>query len=155
MACRIQHLSCFFGQVSQVTAVKADAVQFWLNAFGFQLIKNLNGMRYTGFQCVICVNKKETIIRIQIGIIPESFQFGFKAHDPAMRVGSFDRNIKHLTGQYIGSSDTASDHCGTGTVGSGIRSLCTSESEFHNAAAGSINHTGCFGTYQTLMINNI
>ena len=40
-----------------------------------------------------------------------------------MGVGTFYRNIKHLSGKDIGSADASADHSGTGAVSACIRSL--------------------------------
>src|SRR5699024_8206832 len=79
-----------------------------------------------------------------------------KTHDPAMGMGSLHRNIKHLTGKYVGSSDTAADHGRSGAVDTGVRSLCPAKTKFHNPIAFCrIYHTGGFGGDKALMVQQI
>ena len=70
-------------------------------------------------------------------------------------MGSFYRNIKHLSAEYIGSTDTACDHGSSCAVSTGISSLGTAETEFHNAIAlCSVDNTLCFSCDQTLVVDN-
>ena len=67
-----------------------------------------------------------------------------------------NRHIKHLTGENVGSSDTARDHRRTCTVDSRIRPLGTAKPEFHDTAvSGSKYNTGGFRCNQGLMVNDV
>ena len=63
--------------------------------------------------------------------------------------------IEKLTGKNVGSTLTAGNHSSTCTVYTGIRSLCTTQTKFHNAITFcSLNDAGCFSSNQTLMIKD-
>ena len=81
-----------------------------------QLTEDPDGVGDTGFQRVVCVYKKSAGVGIQARVFLECSVLVFKAHDPAVGMGTQDRNIEHFTGQYVGCSHTAPDHCGSGTV---------------------------------------
>ena len=69
---------------------------------------------------------------------------------------SLDRNVKKLSGKHIGSADAAADHGSAGTVNTGIWTLCTAKSEFHDTvSAGRMNDTCRLCGDQALMIDNI
>ena len=71
-------------------------------------------------------------------------------------MGSFDRDMEHLTGQDIGCADAPGDHGSAGAVDPGIRSLGTAKAEFHHAVSlGSMDDAGRLGGDQALMVDNI
>ena len=73
-----------------------------------------------------------------------------------MGMGAKYRYVKHLSCKNAGSTDTASDHSSTGTKDTGIRSLGTAKTKFHNAVTlGCIAYTGCLCCNQTLVIDDV
>ena len=71
-------------------------------------------------------------------------------------MGSHDRDIKHLAGKHIRCADTSADHSGSGSIKSGIRSLSTAETKFHDTVSlCRMDNTGCFCRDQALMIDDI
>ena len=67
-----------------------------------------------------------------------------------------NRNVKHLSCEYTGSSDTSSNNCSTCAENTGIGTLGAAEAKFHNAVTlCSITYTGCFGSDETLMVHDI
>ena len=69
---------------------------------------------------------------------------------------SENRNVKHLAGQYVGSTGTSADHCRSGTEDSGVRTLGTAKTEFHDGIAlGCVAYTCCLGGNKTLMVHNV
>ena len=112
-ACLVQHLTCLFGKISQVSAVQTDAVFFKGPAGFLKLPEHADGVGYTGFQRVIGVYQKRAVVRVQIGISFKCSILIRKAHDPAVSMGSHDRNVKELPGQDIGRTDTAADDSGS------------------------------------------
>ena len=71
-------------------------------------------------------------------------------------MSTFDGNIEHLTGQYIGSTAASADDGSTCTVNAGVRSLCTAKSKLHDAIAlGCIAYAGCFCSDQRLMVYDV
>ena len=132
----IQHLTCFFRQVSQVTAVQTDAVAGQLHTCVTHFLKYADCVRHTGFQSVIRINEQSAVIRIEISVSLKCSIFIREAHDPAVCVGSEYRYIKKLTCKYIGSTYTSADHSCSCTVKTCIRSLGTAQPKFHNSIAG-------------------
>ena len=73
-----------------------------------------------------------------------------------MCMGTFDRNVENLSGKYIGSTTAAADDSSAGTVNTGIRSLCTTQTKFHDTVIlRCVADAGCFGSNQTLMVHDI
>ena len=73
-----------------------------------------------------------------------------------MGMGSLHRNIKHLTGKYVGSSDTAADHGCSGSVDTGVRSLGPAKTKFHDPIAFCrVYDAGGFGGDKALMIQQV
>ena len=73
-----------------------------------------------------------------------------------MGVGALYRHVKKLPAQDIGGTDTAADDCRPGPVSAGVRSLGTTQTEFHDAVAVcGIADPGGFGGDQTLVIDDI
>ena len=71
-------------------------------------------------------------------------------------MGSFDGDIKKLTAEYIGGSDTTADYCCTCTVNTRIRTLGTAKAKLHNTVTfGSITYSCCFGGNQTLVVDDV
>lgn len=145
-----------FRQVSQVTTVDTDAVAFHRQARFSHLFENADGVRNAGFENIVRIYKKNACFRIQFRIRFKCGVFIRETHDPAVCVGSLDRNIKHLSCQDIGGSDAAADHGSTRAVNAGIRSLRTAKPKFHDAVAlCSIDYAGCFRGDQTLVVNHV
>ena len=91
-----------------------------------------------------------------MGIRLESCIFIGKTHDPAVSMGSAYRHVKHLAGQYVGCTDTAADHGRAGAVNTGVRSLGSSEAEFHDSVpAGGVYNSGSLRGDQRLVVNHI
>jgi len=73
-----------------------------------------------------------------------------------MSMCSENRNVKHLAGQYVGSTGTSADHCSSGTEDSGVRTLGTAKTEFHDGIALScVAYTCCLSGNKTLMVHNV
>ena len=110
----------------------------------------------TGFQDIISIYQQCAGIWIHFGVCFESCVFIWEAHDPAVGMCSQNRYVKHLSGQYVGSSGASTDDSCTCTIDTGIRTLCTTQAEFHDSVpTGCIADSGCFGSNQTLMIDDI
>ena len=112
-------------------------------------------IRDPGFQCVVCVNEQSARIRIKSCIFFEGSVLVFKAHDPAVRMGSQNRHVEHFTGQYIGCTYTASYDGSPRSIQPGIRTLGTAQSEFHDTVTlCSMYYAGSLRGDQTLMIDD-
>ena len=73
-----------------------------------------------------------------------------------MCMGSKHWHVKHLTSKHTGCSDTTTDHSCTGSKNTGIRSLGTAKTEFHDTSiVCRINDAGGLGGYEGLMVDNI
>ena len=73
-----------------------------------------------------------------------------------MSMCSENRNVKHLAGQYVGSTGTSADHCSSGTEDPGVRTLGTAKTEFHDGIAlGCVAYTCCLSGNKTLMVHNV
>ena len=73
-----------------------------------------------------------------------------------MGVCAFDRNVKKLSCENIARADTAADHGSPCAEGSGIRTLCAAQTEFHNAVStGCEADPGSLCRDQALMIDDI
>ena len=71
-------------------------------------------------------------------------------------MGSLDRHMEQLSGQYIGGSDTAADDSGSGSQRSRIRTLRAAQTEFHDSVAlCGVDNTGRTGGNQGLVIDQI
>ena len=69
---------------------------------------------------------------------------------------SADRNVKKLSCQYVGSTDTATDHGSSCTVSTCIRALCTAKPEFHDSvSSGCEADAGRLGCDQTLVVDDV
>ena len=73
-----------------------------------------------------------------------------------MGVRAHDRNMKHLSGQYIRRADTSANHGSSRPVKSGVRPLGPAKTEFHDTSiVCRINDAGGLGGYEGLMVDNI
>ena len=65
-------------------------------------------------------------------------------------------HVEETRGQYVGGADAAADDRGPGAQGSRVRPLGTAQAEFHDGVSfGGVNHPGCLGGNQTLMVDQI
>ena len=71
-------------------------------------------------------------------------------------MGSFDRNVKHLTCKNITCSNTTGNDSSSCTIYSGIRTLGTSQTKFHYSVAFCcIAYSGSLSCDKALVINYI
>ena len=157
IACLIQHLSCTFGQICQVTAVQTDTKAFFRqNPLFFHFIEYLNGMGYPAFQCIICVHQQDTCIGEQICISTECCQFIRETHNPAVGMGAFYGNIVQLACQHITCGCTACDHGCSCTQCTCIGALRTAQPKFQNRVAlRCMHHAGSLCGDQALVVDDI
>ena len=120
------------------------------------LFENADGIGNAGFQSVVCIYQKCAGVRVEPCVFFECSVFVLEAHDPAVGVGSQNRNVKHLSGQYIRCADASADHGSPGSVQSGVRSLSPAKAKFHDSVAlGSVDHAGRLGGDQALMVDDV
>ena len=151
----IQHFSRFLGHISQVAAVQTDAVIFQRNACLFHLIKDADSVGHAGTQGVVGIYQKNTGIGIELRISLKSSILIWEAHDPTVSVSTHHRNLKKLSGQYIGRAYTAADHGSPGAVNTGVRSLGAAQTKLHDPVAlRRIYYAGGFRGDQALVIND-
>ena len=126
-----QHLVGFFGKIRKVTAVNTDTIVCKFDTFFSHFFEDTDRIRNTGFQDIISIYQQSAGIWIHFGVCFESCVFIWEAHDPAVGMCSQNRYVKHLSGQYVGSSCASTDDSCTSTIDTGIRPLCTTQTEFH------------------------
>ena len=126
-----------------------------MDAYIAHLLEDADRIRDAGFQSIICVNEQSAGIRVQPRIFFESSVLVFKAHDPAVRMGSQDRYVEHFSCQYIGCTYTAPYDGSSGAIQTCIRTLRAAQSEFHDSIAlRGMYYAGSFRGDQTLMIDD-
>ena len=151
-----QHLVGFFGKVCKVTAVDTDSVVFQLDTLFTHFFEYTDCIGNTGFQDIVGVNQKSAGIRVKFRISLKCGVLVREAHDPGMCMSSKNRNVKHLAGQHVGSTCTSADHCSSGSEDSGIRTLGTAKTEFHDRITlGCVAYAGCLGSDEALMVHDV
>ena len=151
-----QHLVGLFGEVGKVTAVNADTVAFQLYALLLHFLKYTDGIGHAGIQHVIGIHQQNAGVGVLFCVCLKRGVLVRETHDPAMGMGSFYGHVEHLTGQHIGSSDTAADHSGSGAVDPRVRALSAAQAEFHDSVPfGSIYHPGGLCGDQALVVQNV
>ena len=68
---------------------------------------------------------------------------------------SLNRNTVKFSGKYVRSTGTSADNGSSCTECSGIWSLCTTKTKFHDTAASSIVNTRSLCCDETLVVDNI
>ena len=152
-ACFIQHLSCLAGQIGHIAGIQTNAALG--QPLGLQhLIKDTDGIGYTGLQGVVGIHQQRGIIGIDLTIGFEGFIFRIEHLHPGMSHGAAGLHAEMLVGYGAGSAVTAADiGCSCAQNGS-IGALCPAGAEFQNGSAiRSTNHTVGLGGDQALVID--
>ena len=126
------------------------------HTFLSHLFKDADCIWDTGFEDIIGVDQKRTGIWIHSGIGLKCSVFIRETHDPAVCVCAKYGNVEHLACKYIGGAGTSADHSGACTINTGIRSLCTTKTKFHDSISSRcVADAGCLGSNKTLMIDDV
>ena len=73
-----------------------------------------------------------------------------------MGVSSKDWYVKHFASKNTGSTGTSADDCGTGTKDTGIWTLGTAKTEFHDRVTFCcVADTGCFSGNKALVVDDV
>ena len=151
-----KHFVGFLGKIRKVTTVNTDSVVGKFHTFLSHLFKDADCIWDTRFEDIIGVDQKRTGIWIHSGIGLKCSVFIRETHDPAVCVCAKYGNVEHLACKYIGGAGTSADHSGACTINTGIRSLCTAKTKFHDSISSRcVADTGCLGSNKTLMIDDV
>ncbi len=155
-ACRVQHLSRLLGEIGQVAAVQADAVEGQGDARLPHFREDPDGVGHPGFQGIVGIHQQDAGVRVHVRVGLEGGVLVRKAHDPAMGMGALHRHAEELPAEHVAGADAAADDSCPGPVGARVRPLGPAQAEFHDAVpSGGIADPGRLGGDQALMVDDV
>lgn len=149
----IEQVSSLDAKVGKIARVEADTNHS--ESFASDLLSDFDRIA-NALEGVVGIDKKDTVVGHYRGIGFKGFELGIERHDPAMSVGSADRNTVFFSCQYVArrraATDIRSAACRQPTVGS----LGPSQAKLqHGILASDSTHARRFGCDQGLEVDDI
>jgi len=149
----VEELAGTDAEGGEVTGVEADPLE--IVAFFAEFLPGLDRVT-DAVEGVVGVDEKDGVVGHGVGVSVEGFRLAVEAHDPAVGVGSFDRDAIFHPGEDVGSGDAPSEVGGAARAHSSVGSLGAPESEFENGVAVSgVTKVGGFGGDEGLEVDDV